>query len=546
MKKLFLAILFLSSLSYAQIPQDILIAESRPDKHQYFTPLSLGSKLEFWFDNNDATKITLSSGAVTSQTDQTGNYTRSPSGAGNPPYNSILTINNEKGNILFNGATGLKLSGSGHFNHTQGELFVVFRRYTNSTVGMTNNSFFMGNTQAAGANNYIMFQDFSNNSSFGNSIGAQFNITGTLNQIYSNTKSVSDKKTIANFRSDGTQYFFGHDSNLARSFTVPSGSNNGVWLSALNSLADNISFGYRIISSATSYSTHYEYEIIYCNTMLTTTERSLVLAYLNAKHDCYRSNTINYGVVLFGSSNTGGQSTLIPNRLKITHPHSYIRTGTNTFAQLLFGTNNEGDGGSAANYGAEMAFVPALSEYLDNTDVYLEKYGVGGSRFCVIDGSNPATGSTNTWNTGVSDLWPTLQTTTGELQTKLNALGGTNRSICITESGENDTFYTADANVFSTNFSSVLTGLQAILTNLNYFGINKIKSSLAGTGSPGRNIDAINIVQAAQESKVSSIGSNAALIDMYNYTATPGGVHYQDVQQLYIGRDAFESIRPKL
>lgn len=499
-----------------------------------WTPLSLGSKLQFWFDNNDNTKITTSAGNVVSQTDQTGNYTRTVAApAANPAYYPSSLIDSKK-YIRYNGAQGLKLSVNG-FNHQQGELFVVFRRNVNA-AGITANNVLMGVTQSAASNRFALLSDFANTSTLGYSLGTNINVAGTANLSYANTKSQSDKKIIANFRSDGSSYYYGWDRDTNRSKTFSTGSNNGDWFGDIFAVSDLISFGYRIISSSAVYSYHDEFEVIYCNQVLSDSERTQVINYLNNKHDCYRDISFDLSVCLYGTSNTQGQSITAPTRYLTSQPKSYIRTGTNTFAQLS-NSNNEG-----ASYGPELSFMACLSEYF-NRDIYLAKLGQGGARFCVIDGSNPVTGSTNTFKNSVSDLYPTLRTEYLELITKMNTFG-TNKVIHISISGENDTFYTGDANGFQTNYTEVLTALETYASKtFDYHIINKIRTDLAGTGgAPTRQASAISTVQAAQEA-IKNARSNGVLLDMVNYSSAGDGVHFVGVEPYKIGRDAFEFIK---
>lgn len=544
MKKFIFYILLLSSfVSQSQVYRDAVLAESKPTVHRGWTPKDLGSKLEFWFDNNHYENITFSGGRVSTQTDETGAYTRAVASPAAMPFYNRITNLSDKGHISYEGAEGLKLSVNG-FNHQQGEIFVVFRRLCNATVGLTNNQFLACSANSTNNNNYIFFSDFANSNSQGNSIGVNSNVAGTANIGYAGTKSISDKKIIANLRSDGADYFMGFDSDLSmlKTFSV---SDNGDWFGDIFGVSDLFSFGYRTLSIGTAYSAHYEYDILYFNTLLSSTERTQVLNYLNTKHDCYRGISYQLGAIYHGSSNCAGQSTVLPNRLKIALPKGYIRTGTNTFAQLLFGTNNEGDGG-ASQYGAEMSFLAYLSEYT-NTDVYIDKAGIGGSRFCVIDGSNPVSLSTNSWNTAAADLWPVLQTTTGELQTKLTALNASNKTIYFVIGGENDTFYDGDAAGMQTNLTDVIAGLNAIMTDMDFYIINRIKNELSGTGSstPKRAIDRIYTVQAALEAVYSANLPNAILLNMVNYP-TGESVHFQSFTHVLIGRDAAEYIKVKL
>lgn len=515
-----------------------------------FNPLLLGAKLEFWFDNDDASKITLSGSNVSSQVDKTGNYTRSVvAPAAGPAYNPSGFPFTDKGRIVYAGAEGLKMNTITGFNHQQGEIFVVMRRYNTSSVGLTNNQLLMCVADHTNNNNFLFASDFANGNSQNNSIGINSNLGGVSNIGYcsdASAKSISDKKTIVNFRSNGSAYGMGFDRDLSRTKTFNVGD-NGAWFGDFFANSTQVTFGYRTISSGTAYSTHYEYEVIYFNQELTSTERANVLTYLNNKHDCYRDITYDIGVVLNGSSNGGGQSIDLPNRLKVTIPKSFIRTASNTFTALLFGTNNEGDAGSATNFGAEMSFMAALSEYF-NRDIYMDKFAVGGSRYCIIDGSNPVTLSTDSWNvaaTGGGARYAALEEGTEELQTKMDTLG-TNKIILFIIGGENDTFYAGDANGFETNVNDVIDGLTVVAPNITHFIFNRIKSELIGTGSaPTRQAGAVATVQAALESLVTDKSPNAVLLDMVNYT-TAESVHFRDYQHVKIGRDAFELIKEKL
>lgn len=541
--KYIIFILLLSPLfSCAQIPQDVLIAESKSTVHKNFTPKELGAKLEFWFDNNHIENMVSASGRLYSQTDETGNYVRRHANAAKPFINRS-GIDGDKGHISYEGAEGLRITGVTKFNHSQGELFVVIRRLCNATVGLTNNQFLCAETDSTAATNYLIVSDFANSSSQNNSIGINSTIAGTSNIGYCGTKSLSDKKIIVNIHSSGTAYTMGFDGILGQSMTW-STSNNGDWFGDL-SASNLFTFGYRTLSSGTSYSAHYEYEVIYCNTELTSGERTKVMNYLNAKHNCYATVSYALGVIYHGSSNCGGQSVTLPNRLKVSLPKGYIQTGTNVFSNLLFGTNNEGDGGSSSQFGSELSFVSALSEYL-NQDIYLEKHGVGGSRFCIIDGSNPATASTNSWNTGAGDLYPVIQGHAGNLQTRLTSVNASNKWIYFMIGGENDTFYIGDANGFQTNLEAVITGISAQMTSTGLMIITQIKTLLGGSGSgtPLRIPDGIVVVRDAAVSIVANHQPGAILFNMAPYAANP--VHYVDFQHVLIGRDAFEAIRPKL
>lgn len=500
------------------------------------------NKLEFWFDNNDSAKITLSGSNISTQIDYTGNYTRSVAAPAAGPLYVTSSVANDRKSILYQGAQGLKLSVNG-FNQQQGELFIVFRRYNNASVGLNNNGILMGVTKTTANNKFALFQDFANSASLGNSIGMQIQAGATSNQVYNTDKSISDKKIIANFRSDGAAYRFGFDRDLNRGKTFNTGSNNGDWFGDIFTDTDLFSFGYRITSTNTVYGTHYEYEVMYFHTELTTDERSFVLAYLNNKHDCYKDLSTKIGVIFNGTSNTIGQSTVLPDRLKISIPKGYIRTGTNTFANLLFGTNNEG--ASAAQYASEMAFVPALAEYL-NQDIYFEKSGGSGSRYCTITGGNPVVGGTTTWKVSSADLYPGLLTGATELQTKMNSLG-VNKIIFMQVGGENDTFYTGDGSGYEVNVGEVVTGVLAGAPGISYYLFSKIRTDLVGTGgAPTRQAGAITSVQAAAQNLVNARGSSAILLDMQNYSSAGDSVHFVGFQLQLCGRDAFDLVKSLL
>ena len=499
-----------------------------------FTPISLSSKLEFWFDNSDSSTITLvNTDEVSVQSDKTGNFSRitNTDTNGNRP-------NYSNGEIYFDGVSkALVLQGTlSAAAKAGGEIFVVFRRKHN-VVGAINAAVpcFFGaysNTLAR----WALLRDHANSTVTGDrSMSISHNNGATTNTIYGNKASISDKITIFNYRiSPNTEYIFDFDNRGIIGEHVAAGSNNGKWIDDLSSF-NAASFAMFKNAGASSFSEYYELEFVYFNEILTTNERDSVYSYLNTKHKAYTESNNYVGVVLWGQSNGEGQGldATRPNRLNgVTLYDAKIWTATNTFSTY----SSANDMGS--DFGLDISLLGCLAEYYKNSKVYMVKLSPTGAPLASEPGRQD-------WNIANAELYPTLVTRAKELKVALDALG-TNTIFTLMIQGERDArdVNGGESAAYQTNLTNILAQLEIDGFIADYHIINKLNDDFINStgGPPSITIENLTAVQTAQEAVVAA-NANAFLLDMNNFPMDPADyTHYLGGEYILMGTYIFEHI----
>lgn len=495
----------------------------------------LGNKIEFWFDNSDASTITLiNTNEVDSQADKTGNFTRTPntdSNGNRPTYNSA------RKEVFYDGAVGgLVLQGVlSNAAKAGGEIFVVARRRNNWTATVPT---FFAAYDTGTTNRWCLLRDQANDVTLANrSIALQFRNGATVNNVRGNQYSVSDKVNIFNYRIDpGVEYILDFDDRGVIGETATSGNNNGSWIDDLPAFT-KASFGFFQAAGTPSYNSYYELEFLYCNEILTPDERDAIYLYLNNKHNAYSEDTDNIGVVLWGQSNAVGQGVNLSsgNRIGASNiTNLRVWTATNTFTQAALANMGGND------FGVDMSLLMALGEYKRNAMIYMVKVAVSGSPLAIEAGRDDF----NIANSG--ELYDDLETRALELQAALDGLGA-NKIFTLLIQGERDAREVAGGEpaAYEGNLNNILNALAAAGFNADYHIINKLHDDLVNSNSdPSDPITEPNLqtVQAAQEAVVAA-RANALLLDLNNFDLDEADfTHYDGPELVKIGEYVFSQI----
>jgi hypothetical protein len=487
----------------------------------------LGSKVEFWFDNADASKITLvNTNEISTQTDQTGNFTRTPDTDtnGNRP-----TYDGTKDEIFFDGTVdGLVLQQAlSAAAKAGGEIFVVMRRkhdYTGSPA-------FFGAYDTTTTLRNALLQDAGNTTGSNNSIRFFYRNGATVNTINGGVKILSDKIMIFNFRIDpGVEYILDWDNRGVIGETASTGANDGKWIDDLAAF-NKVSFGMWQNGSTKTFTSYYEREFLYCNAILTSDERDDVYAYFNNKHNAYSTSSTNVGVGCKGQSNAQGQGADAdrPTRLTATLAKPVkVWTATNTFSNYT----SANDGGS--DFGLDLSLLYSLSEYMKNADVYFVKVAVTGAPLANEAGRDD-------WNIANNELYPQYRDRCVEMVTALTALSEPYILIDYHIQGERDAREVngGEPDAYYTNLNNLNNALVSAGFDPDYWIMNILHDGLVNDITTPtiteENLDTVN----AKINQWISEGANRIAFDMNNYTLLTNDAHFPSAEYIHMGADMF-------
>jgi len=240
---------------------------TRPTSDEFsINPISIPS-LEWWFDNSDASRFSLTGPLVDSQADSGPNgYTRSATGAERP------TLTGEE--VIYTGNKLLELDKlATMLTYQRGEFFMVAKM---NITGIITGLFMTASDSSAFTQ--IIFVAFESTGAFNNSIGLQVNAVNTL---YGDVDLEDDiTYHILNWRSDGSNYGMSVDGVEQ---TINGGTDNGIWFGDDANL-DNFLFGAIKDGGGAIYKDITDKESMYFNQILTSANRAGVITYLKDKH----------------------------------------------------------------------------------------------------------------------------------------------------------------------------------------------------------------------------------------------------------------------
>ena len=237
-----------------------------------FDPTTV-SGCTLWIDFSDSSSYTLVSGAVSSVSDKSGTCLPFTQGtSGQRPVLQTAQFNGLDCASFTAASTQILLSSS-TFSHTQGDVFIV------ASFGTTTGQILLGAGTIANGNNYIEFGAGSTHLTYVN------DSSSTITICLGSATLTANAICLGNWRCSGSHYNLYQNGSevFSDSSTCSTGTNNGLhWWGSLSS-PQNISIGGVKAGGATDTSTVQICEIVVYDTLLSSTDRANVEAYLAEK-----------------------------------------------------------------------------------------------------------------------------------------------------------------------------------------------------------------------------------------------------------------------
>jgi len=464
----------------------------------YDSPVN-NSKLVYWFDNTDTSRMNLSGTDLLNQTDQTGNYLRKQVVAGgHPQYDAT----NKHVTYSVGSTRAFRLRDAADtanqvFTHQTGQFIIIAacNGTTNFLVGQGNDNtrYFYIRAGIASVNDGIGIFQRNNDS------------VDQLNSPTSNDNFISsvDEPHLIIVRSNGT-------TTTAKLHTrevtlqVASGANNGDWLGDSTS---TIHYHGRDGSANLAYSNHREYQILYFNNTLTATEEEKIVKYLYRK--MWGEQTRKQVYIMEGQSNEKGNATSgtigthLYSKVGVKIGYTNNDTGspanlspTITWRDLEPGFQNNSHAG---DMGREMRLGYKLARRKPSSIHFIRRAWVGTALAQVAGAGN------YDWNTSSS----------GELFAESNAViqaalaGITNFELrgWGWMQGETDRGDVNQANAYEANGNSYVKGKIDFLENLGY-DTRKLRMQWGRIHNNFTVPGEMNTVRTAQQNTVTTIAAD--------------------------------------